>query len=584
MRQLQKLGPSSILKWVSSNFLENRSPSLKIRYWPAGFVHGALNPRLYRTKRPVPAEELACIAESVNKIPVAVRKPAQAALSDYLHSTRGLQFLDADHISRNSPFFLGKLVKRIDVEGDVEGNVARLVSRFLRYHPINEFEPFFESMGLKPSEYAPFLPRDIMFLSDSDLLLENYHVLCNYGIERTKMGKIYREAAEIFHHDCGVLVAKIQAYEKLGLSQDTMAKLILCSPYILTGDVNLDFVEVIEKLKVLGFEFSWLKEQLSENGYYRWNRILEALLVLSKMAYTDEQLGRLISQHPGLLFEDSGSWMISLIGLLLKFGSTMDELHKMFLQFPHIKVEKFVSNLRQCFILFMEIDMEAEEIDRIVRSHPLLLGSLTLKKASSLLTNLNVGKKRLCEIIKENPQALKSWVIGLRVKPLANSVEAEIVHKTKFLLSLGFVEGSNDLKRALKLFRGKRGELQERFDCIVKSGLDRTDVCEMVRVSPKILSQTKDVLEMKIDILLNDLKYPLSSLVRFPAYLSFSIERVTTRIPMYNWLKKKGSVDPFLSLSTIVACSDKAFVELYVNRHPDGIRVWQDLRKTIIHE
>lgn len=580
MRQVEKLRPWSILKWVSSSFLESHSPSLKIRSWPTGFVHGAHNPRLYRTKRPVPAEELAYIAESASRIPVAIRKPAQAALSDYLHSTRGLQFLDADHISRNSPFFLEKLVKRIDVEGDV----ARLVSRFLRYHPINEFEPFFESMGLRPSEYAPFLPRNIMFLSDNDLLLENYHVLCNCGIERTKMGKIYREAADIFRHEHGVLMAKIRAYEKLGLSQDVMAKVILCSPYILTGEVNLDFLKVIEKLKVLGFELSLIKEQLSENDFCRWNRILEALLALSKMGYTDEQLSRLISQHPGLLFEGSGRWMISLVGFLFKFGSTVDELHKMFLQFPHIKVEKFVSNLTSSFIFFLEIDMEAEEIDRIMRSHPLLLGSLTLKKANSLFTNLNVGKKRLCEIVKENPQTLKNWVIGVRVKPLANNAEDENVHKTRFLLSLGFVEDSNDLKRALKVFRGKRGELQERFDCIMKAGLDRTDVCEMVRVSPQILSQTKEVLEMKINILLNDLKYPLSSLVRFPAYLSFNIERVKLRISMYNWLKNKGLADPLLALSTLVACSDKAFIEQYVNRHPDGIHVWQDLKKTIIHE
>ncbi|KAF8022119.1 hypothetical protein BT93_G2304 [Corymbia citriodora subsp. variegata] len=88
------------------------------------------------------------ISRNLSKIPVALCKPAQAALSNYLHSTRGLRFLDADRISGNSPFFLEKLVKRIDVEGDV----APLVSRFLRYHPKNEFEPFFESMGLKPSD------------------------------------------------------------------------------------------------------------------------------------------------------------------------------------------------------------------------------------------------------------------------------------------------------------------------------------------------------------------------------------------------------------------------------------------------
>ncbi|KAI6676278.1 hypothetical protein NL676_037074 [Syzygium grande] len=85
-------------------------------------------------------------------------------------------------------------------------------------------------MGLKPSEYAPFLARDVMLLSDSYLLPENYHVLCNCGIERTKLGKIYREAAEIFRQDRGLSMDKIRGYEKLGLRRDTMAKVILRSP------------------------------------------------------------------------------------------------------------------------------------------------------------------------------------------------------------------------------------------------------------------------------------------------------------------------------------------------------------------
>ncbi len=75
-----------------------------------------------------------------------------------------------------------------------EGGIGRSIIHLLRYHPINEFEPFFEGMGLKPTEYVPLLPRNLMFLSDDELLLENYHVLCNNGIARNKIGKIYKEA------------------------------------------------------------------------------------------------------------------------------------------------------------------------------------------------------------------------------------------------------------------------------------------------------------------------------------------------------------------------------------------------------
>ena len=37
------------------------------------------------------------------------QKEAQAALLEYLHSTRGLQFIDAENITKNCPHFLEKL-------------------------------------------------------------------------------------------------------------------------------------------------------------------------------------------------------------------------------------------------------------------------------------------------------------------------------------------------------------------------------------------------------------------------------------------------------------------------------------------
>ena len=49
-------------------------------------------------------------------------------------------------------------------------------------------------MVLKPSEYVPLLLHNLIFLSDDELLLENYHVLCTNEIARNKSGKIYKEA------------------------------------------------------------------------------------------------------------------------------------------------------------------------------------------------------------------------------------------------------------------------------------------------------------------------------------------------------------------------------------------------------
>ncbi|XVF56025.1 hypothetical protein PTKIN_Ptkin06aG0083600 [Pterospermum kingtungense] len=581
MAHSQKLGKPSILKWVSSYFVVNQ---LKTPFWLMGSFYIAQwqNPRLYRTKRSVVVDNsdktVLSDSKDVGRIPRATLKEAQAALLEYLHSTRSIQFMDAENMSKNSPHFLKKLLKKVKIVKDI----GRSMSRFLRYHPINEFEPFFESLGLKPSEYSPLLPRDLMFLSDDCLLMENYRVLCEYGIERNNIGQIYKQAVQVFQHEFGVLPLKLQAYEELGLNQSFLVKIIVCSPRVLIGDVDMKFIKVLEILRNMGFDHVWIEEHLSEQDSFNWSMILRVLNFFSKMGCSSELRG-LISHSPGLLFEDSGHRTLSLIAFLLKFGLSMDQISSLFLQFPEIQVGQFVSNLIKCFMFLHEIDMEVDEIGKIVCSYPIFLGSCMLKKTNTLLSNLNVGKRRLCKYIKENPQELGKWGIGTRVGPLPESeedIESQRL-KMKFFLELGYGENPDMMKKALKAFRGRGGELQERFDSIVNAGLDKKDVLEMVSVSPQILNQSKAVIQSKIDILVKELGYPVSSLVAFPSYLSYTTQRVRLRLAMYNWLKDQGKLETDLALSTIVACADRKFMSHFVYRYPSGPRVWQDLKSKI---
>ncbi|KAK3227250.1 hypothetical protein Dsin_007112 [Dipteronia sinensis] len=577
MIHLQKFR-TSILRWVSSNLFENHVRSSKARFQRIGSSYIALNPRRsYRSKKNVDETSLAC-DDNVHRVSPDIRREAQAAILEYLHSTRNLQYTDAEHLSKNSPYFLQKIFKKTKIEG----NIGQSIVRYLRYHPINEFEPFFESAGLKPCEYNPLLPHNLMFLSDDNLLLNNYHVLCNYGIERNKIGKIFKEAMEVFQYDFGVLPSKLRAYEEIGFSQSFIGKFIVCSPQLLIGNVNVEFVKVIEILKNMGIEFSLIEEHLEWNSC-NWSKIFSFLSLFRQIGFSEKQLGGVIRQHPGLLLEGSGDRALTLIGLLLKFGCTINETRSMLLQFPQIQVAKFVLNLRQCVQFLHEIEMDMEEIGNIVRSDSILLGSCTLKKTDSLFVLLNAGKKRLCKYIQENPQEIKKWALGTRVRQLPSSGEKERskMLKYKFLLNLGFVENSKEMEKALKLIRGRGGELQERFDCIVKAGLDREDVCEMIRVYPLILNQTKGVIETKIDFLVNGLGYPISSLVIFPSYLYFTVQRIKLRLSMFSWLIDQGTAESMLGLRALISCSHKVFIQRYVNRHPAGPQIWENLKKEI---
>lgn len=85
------------------------------------------------------------ISPAVNKISRVARNDGQAVLFEYLHCTRGFNYVDAEHISKNSPCFLQSLLSKVDNDQDV----TRALTRYFRYHPINEFEPFFRELGVE---------------------------------------------------------------------------------------------------------------------------------------------------------------------------------------------------------------------------------------------------------------------------------------------------------------------------------------------------------------------------------------------------------------------------------------------------
>ncbi|KAI3892504.1 hypothetical protein MKX03_018065 [Papaver bracteatum] len=509
----------------------------------------------------------------VTRLARGVRSEAENVLFDYLHYTRNLQFSDAEHISKNSPIFLRTLLSKV-IDSDEE--ISRSLARFLRYNPINEFEPFFESLGLAVSEVNPLLPRELMFLSDDYILLENYHVLCNYGIPRTKIGKMYKEVMEIFGYDHGVLAATFRGYEELGLSKPTVIALVTCCPSLLVGGVNRDFVLFLTILNSLGIERNWVREYLSDRNTYSWNKMVGVTGFLEEMGCSKKEMRILFDKHPRFLFEDSGDKIYILVGLLLKIGIPAENILSLFLQHPQILAGNFAKNLWGALHFLSEIKMETEDIAMIICTHAHILGCSCLKKKPrTVLSNLKVSPDKLCQIIKDDPCMLVTLAGKKKTSPKKVSNDLE---KTTFLLSIGYVENSDELVKALKRFRGRGDQLQERFDCLVNAGLDFHDVCKMIKDAPQVLNQSKDVIEMKIKHLVNDLRYPVQDLAAFPRYLCYDIERIRLRFSMYVWLREKGVVGK-MTLSTILVSSHARVIKYLVNLHSEGPAVWERLKR-----
>ncbi|KAL6544968.1 hypothetical protein OROMI_023830 [Orobanche minor] len=535
------------------------------------------NSKFYYTAKSSAQAPITLSADGIARV---TKTDAQAALFDYLHCTRGLGFLDAEHISKNSPRFLADLIAKVENQPDV----PRALSKFFRYHPINEFEPFLESLGLKPKEFAPLLPRGLIFLNDDPVLLDNFHALRDYGVPWSKIGRMYKEVNELFRYEIGILNMKLRAYENLGLGRSTIIKLVTCCPLLLVGEVNNAFMRVLVKLKEVGFDSIWIAGYISSKNTYNWNRILDTLCFLREVGYNDEEMKVLLRKDTAVLFQGCGKELYAVVGALLKLGLNMHEIYTVVSNNPQVLSPKFAKNFWKALRFLFEIGMDSENTAKILSSHMKFFDSHSLKGPKTVLRNFSGCKHNLCEAIKKNP----STFLNLALKLNNYSMEYadarnpnHFVQKTEFLQRMGYLENSEEMVKALKRFRGRGDQLQERFDCLVGAGLDFSKVSRMVKRVPPVLNQSREILEKKIDCLRSYLGYPIDSIVAFPSYLCYDMERISVRFSMYKWLREQGAARPMISVSTLLACSDPRFVKYFVSVHPQGPAAWENFKRTL---
>ncbi|KAF9607247.1 hypothetical protein IFM89_033454 [Coptis chinensis] len=129
---------------------------------------------------------------------------------------------------------------------------------------------------------------------------------------------MYKDVRDIFGYSEGVLALKLRGYEKLGLSAPTVVKLVSCSPSLLVGGVNEDFVRVLEKLKGLGVSSDWFVGHLSYRSVYDWSRMHDMMCFLEKLGCNKKDIGWLFEINPAFLIENSGKKVYVLISMLLK--------------------------------------------------------------------------------------------------------------------------------------------------------------------------------------------------------------------------------------------------------------------------
>ncbi|KAG6468327.1 hypothetical protein ZIOFF_073003 [Zingiber officinale] len=128
---------------------------------------------------------------------------------------------------------------------------------------------------------------------------------------------------------------------------------------------------------------------------------------------------------------------------------------------------------------------------------------------------------------------------------------------------------------------GRGDQLKERLVVLVNAGLDCNTISQMIKAVPTILNQSIDTIEKKIDFLLNHMGYSIESLLDFPAFLCYNIDKIQLRFTMYAWLKERKVIAPGrnrkivrsnVALSTILTYSDTSIA------YPSPVSILTNIR------
>ncbi|OVA04678.1 Mitochodrial transcription termination factor-related [Macleaya cordata] len=506
---------------------------------------------------------------------------AQQALTDYLHATRSLSFNHAEHISKNSLFSLSDLISRVEFS---PSNFSRNFQKFLRYHPINEFEFFFESIGITHSEINGFLPTHEFFLSEEGAILNVANSLSAFGFPWNRLGILYKEEISIFSKNPETLTSRLDRFKNSGFDTVSVVGICLVFPFVLNGnDVVSD--ELFDFLKRVILDFDLMSSV--EGNVDAWYEICRKIRFFYDLGCEKGQLGELMGRNQNVILDYSEQVLVEKVDFFCRMNANKEDVGLLLLRCPDILNFDLESPVLSVFGFLKHAGLSDEELNSITVQYPYVLGKNRLENLPHLMRALNLHDWLFDKIMKGEHHLLANFVIignpnedvDIGYQDSLKRIQSTKNHyhtmgKLNFLHGIGFGENLATIK-ALSYLHGTRNELQERFDCLLQIGIEFSNLCKIVSLWPKILNQNTDMLEQKVIFLREEMGCSLQYLDVFPGYLCFDLEnRIKPRYRIHMWLKEKGFVKRNYSIASILATSEKRFIARLFSIHPAAPKQW----------
>ncbi|EYU42362.1 hypothetical protein MIMGU_mgv1a026964mg, partial [Erythranthe guttata] len=500
---------------------------------------------------------------------------SQKALSEYLHTTRSLPFPYADNIARNSPNSLSRIVSEIPFSPATFENSFQ---RFLRYHPVNELEFLSESIGLNSEEKITILPPNTFFLSD----WKHFDVVCalaGLGFPWIKLGSLCKELLEIDQWQLRNKIAEIKGF--YGFNSVCVISICLVFPRVLYDEMD----GLLTDLKTLFLDYDLLS--CVEGNVDSMLDVCEKIKTFYDLGCEMGKIGELMGRSKSIFVEYSKEGLISKIDYFCKLNVQKDRIGLFLLSRPEYFGFDLESRVISVSGFLKHFGLNETEVESLEKKYPHVFGRNRIANMPHIMRSVNLGEWFFERLKNENPSLLDRYAISCTedldkhyadnlTKIRAKRTYAHGLKKLNFLHNIGFGENRFAIK-ALFLLNSSSCQLQRRFDCLLRCGIEYSSLCAMVKLSAKILNQQESILEKKIRFLCSDMGSSLQYLDVFPGYLCYDLEkRIRPRFELHRWLMEKGYCEKEYSISTIIASSEKAFVARISRIHEGAAKKWEE--------
>ncbi|KAK1400762.1 transcription termination factor MTEF18, mitochondrial [Heracleum sosnowskyi] len=351
--------------------------------------------------------------KKITKIPYKYRpraiQLAQKEVTNYLHTTKNLQFTYAELISKNSLFSLHELMAKVDYSFfEFSDNLQR----YLSYYPINEFEFFYESIGISTNEINGFLPRGKFFLDED---FGGYSVCCalwEFGFPWNKLGVLCKEKDSIFTRSVSEVNECLSGFKEYGFDGIMIIGVCLAFPFVFSRKCALrgEVVALFDVLRIVFLDYELVK--FVDGNVDAWFDVCRKIRVFYDLGCADGNMGELLGRSKNVLLEYPEEMLVKKVEFFRKLDVPKEEIGSFLLSKTDIFEFDLESRCISVVGILKYFGLEIEKLRSVMRNYPYVLGRNKLANLPHVMRLLNLNEWFFDRMRNGDHNLLGTYVIG----------------------------------------------------------------------------------------------------------------------------------------------------------------------------